>query len=172
MSRNFNQHWEDKTLTIWENPRLITAVVRLQKRASYRTHDPNGSHSLAIAPNGLICSHKESPTDLYPFHKCISQIHVNCMGNASWRRLQLGVIMSFIWSYGLPVCICHSKVDSARLCEYHFWQGRTAVLLVDNIQLPIFPFCPTVENHSLKDLFDLNRHGRAVCVDPPDIILL
>ena len=53
MSRNFNQHWEDKTLTIWENPRLITAVVRLQKRASYRTHDPNGSHSLAIAPIAL-----------------------------------------------------------------------------------------------------------------------
>ena len=73
------------------------------------------------------------------------------------------------------ICVFHSNVDRARLCEFvSLLTGSyccTAVPLVDNITISIFcsikytfsPFYPMLQNHSSKCVFDFNGQGRAVC---------
>ena len=90
ISRDSNQDKEDNHYNIG-NARLITAaVVSLLKRASYRTHDPNGSHSLAIAPIVLICSQEESrKTDLYSLQTCMAQTR-SLLGGCIMTQITIG----------------------------------------------------------------------------------
>ena len=98
------------------NARLITAaVVSLLKRASYRTHDPMDHIAKQSRLSRLYAARRRVERPSCILYIRAWHIHIHCLEDASWRRLQLGIIGSFMCSHRLHICIFHSNADSARL---------------------------------------------------------